>query len=118
MDASPVYLIIAALTLPSWVALADLLIYLSRGRFYVDNIMLGLCVAAAFIVYPALYITLNTENNCCDASAAFAKDHVVSVVAIINLLCRSVYVLCAAKKDIFSGSRSFCQCIFNSGYCP
>ena len=105
------FLLFAALSMPTWVALVDLLVYLSRGRFYVDNIILFLCGAAAFIVYPALYITLNTENNCCDVSAAFAKGHVVSIVAII--ICYvAAYIYSMLRKKIFSPVAEVCANAF------
>lgn len=85
------FVTIAVMTIPTWVALTDFFIFLKRGRFYVDNIMLALCGIAALVAYPAIYIGLETENNCCSESAAFAKEHVISIIAIILCYCASYF---------------------------
>ena len=101
MELAPVFAIFFLFAIPGLVALTDFISFLFRGRFYAHIISRGIFSIIGLIGYPLFYIGTETSNNCCTDSAAFAQEHVLSIVMLIACYCFS-YFYCLSRKEIYS----------------
>ena len=84
-------LLFIAFFLPGIAALTDLIVFIVRGRFFVNPIIMIFLSCVILIIYPLLYIAFATKNDCCGDSAAFSPDHVLSVLALVICYCFSYF---------------------------
>jgi hypothetical protein len=74
---------------------------------------------ASLIIYPFLYISWATENNCCNDTAAFSPDHITSVLVLIvtysasYLYCLFRTKLCSPLLEVLVNCFIFIGIVFN-----
>ncbi|MES2485736.1 MAG: DUF6688 family protein [Bacteroidota bacterium] len=111
MELIPVFFILFLFAIPSLVALTDFVSFLFRGRFYTHIISRGIFSFIALIGYPLFYIGMADTNDCCNDTAAFAQEHVLSVLMLIACYVAS-YFYCLRREQIYSPLVELCANAF------
>lgn len=88
----PVFIIIAIIVfIPLIITLYEFWYFVVKGHFPEKGVGLLLSYFVTIVIYPFLYIGWATENNCCDESAAFSPNHVLSVLVLMVAYSASYY---------------------------
>jgi len=92
------------------VALIDLIIFLGRDTFYFQNSGIAVAGCIGMVLYPLVYLSWNTQNDCCGA-APFANEHLLSIIILIGSYCLS-FTYCLLRKRIYSPIIEVCANTF------
>jgi len=95
------FLLISSFAIPTLVGLTDFVTFLKRGTLYTHTLALAFFSLVALVGYPIFYISMAPNNNCCGDSAAFAPEHLLSIVVFIACYV-SAYFYCLRRTTIYS----------------
>lgn len=93
----PFFLILIGL--PLSISLIDFLGFLIKGKRIVNIAIIRLTEIGAFLILPYMYVSLDTENDCCGDSAAFSPEHQTTILVIV-IFCLVAYFYSSYRELI------------------